>query len=326
MQIDQTLRRLVWRARRRFIRAADHDPVVTLETPAPTPPTPASGNPWGRRLRTALAFVATLATLALGYGALVAFNSRAPLEVTVGGPPVQPGESNAVAAVVHILAYAPDTVLDEGEILFVPSGRSLRESMVRAGATSVAAAYIARAGPLQGRLDAALADARAAMAATPGPDRVAARDALRRFNDRLADGEARLDAGPAALAGLLRAAADACDVQSADLAAMAAQPSLLAAPAVDARMAQARGVAWGWALILRGALRDAPDLASTLSVEASIPLEAMGEIAERQPLFLFNVEEAAPFAPAHVAEAAAEFARAAAGARALASALDRQAP
>jgi hypothetical protein len=57
-------------------------------------------------------------------------------------------------------------------------------------------------------------------------------------------------------------------------------------------------------------------------IEASVPLDALARIAERQPLILSNAAPGTPWAPAHIAEAAAQFTRAAVGARALAAALE----
>ena len=74
MQIDQFLRRVSWRVRRRFRRAADNDPIVTVERPAAAagkPPRP------GRTGRAAAAFLATLAALGVAYGVVAALNSRA---------------------------------------------------------------------------------------------------------------------------------------------------------------------------------------------------------------------------------------------------------
>ena len=75
MQIDQFLRRLTWRLRRRFRRAADNDPIVSVEHPAPSvakPPPPRIG----RLARTAAAFLATLVVLGVAYGVMAAVNSR----------------------------------------------------------------------------------------------------------------------------------------------------------------------------------------------------------------------------------------------------------
>ncbi len=324
MLIDQTLRRLVWRARRWISPAADNDPIITVERgPAPAEPPRAALRPRRRLGRSVVAFLATLAALGGAYGALVALNSRVGIEAAA--PAAEPGESRAIAAVALVLAGADDPNAAAGEWPFIPSMRRLREARLREGALRVAEAYIARAAPPSGRLDAALADARAAMAAPAGADRIAARDALVRFNDRLARGQAKLDGGHAALAGLLAAAADSCEAEAVALAAFSAEPTLLAAPRVDARVAQARGVAWAWGLVLQGALADAPEIADALTLESTIPMDALGRIAAREPLFLFNAAPQTPWAPAHVAEMAGEFARAAAGARALGAAVSARA-
>jgi len=94
----------------------------------------------------------------------------------------------------------------------------------------------------------------------------------------------------------------------------------MASREAQARVSHARGVAYGWLLLLRGALADAPDVAASTVVEASIPLDALAAAAERQPLLLFNGGPQAPWSPPHVRAYADEFVRAAAGARALASA------
>ncbi len=184
------------------------------------------------------------------------------------------------------------------------------------------------AAPARGRADPALVDARRAIAnaaAVGDAERIAARDALLRLNARIVGRRASLDTSATALAALTRATADACEGEARALTQMAAAPTFLAAPATEARMYEARGVAYGWLMLVRAALLDAPDIAAAATVEATIPVEALQHIAERQPLFLFNGDPFLPWAPAHVADTAADFTRAAIGARALASALERQA-
>ena len=327
MQIDQILRRLTWRVRRRFRRAADNDPMVTIEQPPPAPSLP---RPRNKRLvrivQTATAFLATLVVLAVAYGLVVAVNSRARLDIGAD-PDVVVGASDAVAAAAALLA--PEAQGSTLDVPFVPNGRVLREGRLRDGAADVAAHFVALAGPAHGRTDPALADARAALpvgSLSSAAQRIAARDALIRLNTRIAHGQAQLDNGRTALAALVRAAADSCERQSAALAALAAKPSLLAPPATDAQMHEARGVAYGWLLIVRAALKDAPDLAQGTAVEATIPLDALARAVAREPLVLFNGGKASPWAPAHVADAAADFARAAAGARALADAVAQGRP
>ena len=152
--------------------------------------------------------------------------------------------------------------------------------------------------------------------------RASARDALLRLNVRVAAGKARLDVNASSLAALMRLAADACEGRARELGAVAADAPWLPDPAVEARVYEARGLAYGWLTLVRAVLLDAPDLAEATAVEASIPVDALLRIVEREPLFLFNGNSAAPWAPAHVADTAADFTRAAAGARALAFALE----
>lgn len=323
MQIDQILRRLSWRLRRRFRKGADNDPIVSIEPSSPRPPvrTPTRRQQLARAARTATGFVATLVVLAAAYGLMVAIDSRATLDVGAE-PEVAAGASHAVAAAAALLA--PETEAPAPPL--APSGRLLREGRLHDGAADVAARFVALAGPARGRTDPALAAARAALpvsAPSGAAERATARDALLRFNTRVARGEAQLDTGRAALAALVLAAAESCERESAMLAGQAREPSFVASPAADARMYEARGVAWGWLLILRGSLQDAPDAAKVASLEATIPLEALTRAASREPIVLFNGGKSAPWAPAHIADEAADFSRAAAGARALATAIAR---
>ncbi len=329
MQFDQLLRRLSWRVRRWIHRPADNDPIVSIEPRAPpvvvrAPLQPGAKGP-RRAARTVIAFLLTLAVLGVGYGALVAINSRVGLDLTAM-PAAEEGESHVVAAAAALLALGADSARGVADdLLFVPSGREMRERRVRDGAVQVAARFIALAAAPRGRADPALVDARLALsggAQVAESERIVARDALLRLNARIVRKQARLDTGAPALAALMRAAADACEGEARALTTLVAAPTGLAEPATEARMYQARGVAYGWLMLTRAALLDAPDLADAMTVEATIPVEALQRIAERQPLFLFNGDPSSPWAPAHVADAAADFARAAAGARALASALE----
>lgn len=270
------------------------------------------------------AFVITLAFIGAAYGTLVAFNSSVTLDLGAA-PTAGPGQSHLVAAAEGLLLL-PDTVPAEGgELLFVPSGRQMREHRLREGAVQAVRRFVLLAVSRQQRPDLGLVDARQALREGPDGDPVAARDALLRLNTRIAEGRATVDVSAPALAALLRAAADACEEEADALGAFAADPSWLASPATEARMYQARGVAYGWRRLVEAALLDAPALAQATQVEAAIPLEALARAAERQPLVMFNGGPSAPWVPPHVLDATADFSRAAAGARALASALEQRA-
>lgn len=67
MQFDQLLRRLGWRARRRLGRAADNDPMVSVEAAA-SPPSP----PRARRGGGPSILLILLGLLLIAWGALIA--------------------------------------------------------------------------------------------------------------------------------------------------------------------------------------------------------------------------------------------------------------
>jgi hypothetical protein len=324
MLIDQFLRRLLWRARRKVRPGADNEPIVSVEAPPPPPvanPKPRRRDRWRRA---ALGFVATFAVLAVGYAFLVAANSRAPLDAGFVAP-LDAGGSRATAAAAALLslgASEPAVVADD--LLIIPNGRRLRTARIHAGAAEAAAAYVDLLVAAASPPDSVLGDAREALTAG---DPAAARDALLLHNNRVARGRADPGSGPARVALLAETAAAACERESAMLReTAAAEQGWMASPRAQAQVSHARGVAFGWLLLLRGALADAPDVASTTVVEAAIPLDALAAAAERQPLFLFNGGPEAPWSPAHLIDHADDFARAAAGARALADAARAAAP
>lgn len=326
MQIDQFLRRLLWRARRRVRPGADHEPVVHLEPapppkPAPKPPPPRRRDRWRRA---ALGFIGTFAVLALGYAFLVASSSRAPLDAGFVAP-LEAGGSRATSAAAALLSLgAEDPAPVADELLVIPNGRRLRATRIQAGAAEAAAAYVGLlAEEALPSPEPALADARDAVEAG---DPAAVRDALLRHNNRVARGAVEAAAGPPRVARLALLAAMACERESAALRRAAQEePGWMASPSAQAQFSHARGVAFGWLLLLRGALADAPDIAAATVVEAAIPLDALAAAAERQPLFLFNGGPDSPWTPAHLLNHADELARAAAGARALAAAAGRAA-
>lgn len=312
MQVDQLLRRLFWRARRKLHPSADNDPIVSVEAPAiDRRPAPRKG-----RLRsTVLAFVATLSVLAAGYAFLVAASSQARLD-TGRAIDTEGGGSRATAAAAALLAPRADASSSAvEEIPLLPNGRRLRSERIAAGTTDAAAGFVNILAASNGG-DSALRDATDALAAG---DAIAARDALVRFNIRVAGGRATHGSGAALVSSIAEATAVACETEEAALRDVAhAHSGGMAGPEARARYSYGRGVAFGWLMILRGALADAPAVAEATVVEAAIPLDALAAAAERQPLFLFNGGDRAPWAPAHLEIQAAEFARAAAGARALA--------
>lgn len=325
MQIDQFLRRMLWRARRAVRPGVDNDPIVSIEPEPPSPPPPRAPPPKLRRrdrwLRATLGFIATFAVLAAGYAFLVAASSRAPLDVDFVAP-LDPGGARATSAASALLSLGGGPSLAEAdELLVIPNGRRLRADRIEAGAAEAAAAYVELLAAAETPPDPALIDARDAVRAE---DPAAARDALVRHNNRVARGRAQSGAGPDRVAQIAVAAAAACERESAALLDLASrEQGWMASPQAQARVSQARGVAFGWLLLLRGALADAPDVASATVVEASIPLDALALAAESQPLFLFNGGPDTPWSPPHLRDHAAAFARAADGARSLAAAAQR---
>lgn len=329
MQIDQFLRRALWRLRRRVQPGADNEPLVSVEPQRPPPSNPPmSPKPPLRRrdrwVRTAVAFITTFALLAAGYAVLVAANSRVPLDAGFIAPP-DPGGDRATSAATALLALdSGDALAGADDLLVIPNGRRLRAERIKAGAASVVAAYVDLLAAAQTPLDPALADA---LEAVRADDPAATRDALMRFNNRIARGRATSGAGPARVADIAAAAAAACERESAMLNEIAErEQGWMASPMAQAQASHARGVAFGWLLLLRGALADAPDVASATVIEASAPLDALAAAAETQPLFLFNGGPQTPWSPPHVRRKAGQFARAAVGAQALASAALRASP
>lgn len=321
MQIDQFLRRLLWRVRRKMRPGADNEPIFVVE-PAPVIRAP---RPVARKLRrrdrwlrTALGFIATFALLATGYAFLVAASSRAPLDVNFVAP-LDPGGARATSAAAALLSLGLSEPLSAAEApLIIPNGRRLRAERIEQGAAEAASAYVDILIAAAPRIDPALTDAREALDLG---DSGAARDALVRHNSRVARGRAGSGAGPARVARIAEAAAAACEREAAALMEIAQrEQGWMASPQAQAMVSHGRGVAFGWLLLLRGALADAPDVASATVVEASIPLDALAAAAEHQPLFLFNGGPDAPWSPQHVRAHAEDLARAADGARSLAKA------
>jgi hypothetical protein len=309
VQIDQFLRRAFWRVRRRLRPSADNDPIVTIETPAPE-----RAPRKGRLRRTVIAFAATLSVLAAGYAYLVAASSRARLD-TDRVIAVEGGGSRAIAAVAALLATPiEDSSTGAQETPLLPNGRRLRSERIVAGTRAAAVAFTTIAAKADPTL-------REAAEALDSGDSIAARDALMRANLKIAGGRASLGAGARLVSAVADAAAAACEAEEAALREAAqAHSGGMVGPEAQAQFSHGRGVAYGWLMILRGALADAPDVAEATVVEAAIPLDALAAAAARQPLFLFNGGTRAPWAPAHLEDQADVFARAAAGARALAAA------
>jgi hypothetical protein len=67
VQLDQFVRRAVWRARRRFESGVDHAPIVTVEMRAPPPVSVRRG-----RMRLLSALLAALGAALVLYGVLAA--------------------------------------------------------------------------------------------------------------------------------------------------------------------------------------------------------------------------------------------------------------
>lgn len=254
------------------------------------------------------AFLLTFMVLAGGYAAIVAANSRAPLDTGMS----QSAPALAAAGLLTLGADVPDAVADDW--LVVPNGRRLRMERIRDGAEEAVIAYV-RAAAEVGTPDAALRDA---LAAATDRDGAGMRDALLRFDGRVTSGRA---SAPPVLAALAAAAADACAAEEAALLAAAAQEKgWIAGPVTQAQFSHARGVAYAWLMLLRGAIAEEGAEGATTAPAAGAALDALSDAAERAPLVLFNGGVDAPWAPAHLDDMTADLARASAGARALATA------
>lgn len=311
MQFDQFIRRALWRVQRRLRPGVDNDPIVTVEAPKRSASKPMAPKPMarrGRRRSMALAFVLTFAALAGGYGALVAANSQAPLDTGMA----QSGPTLAAADLLSLGADEPEAVADDW--LVVPNGRRLRMARIQEGAKEAAIAYV-RAAAATDTTDAALRDA---LLAATERDPAGMRDALLRFDGRVTSGRAT---PPRVLAALAAAAADACAAEEVALGVAAArEKGWIAGPATQAQFSHARGVAYGWLMLLRGAIAQEGADSVTTAPAAGAALDALSDAAQRAPLVLFNGGVDAPWAPAHVGDMGADLARASAGARALAAA------
>lgn len=328
MTIDQYIRRLVWRIRRRIGGGgADNDPIVTLEPPEERralvgpPLVRVAFSPAGflRKYRgAAVAFAITLLVLGGAYVAFIAAQSRvalAPLSESEGAS----APARGLAAAAALLALAPDTTLAD-DTLLAPTARAARLIDMRIGAREAATGFLAAIGPDRGRADAALIEAR--VLAGEG-DTEGARQAVARLAERLDARQARLSSKPAALAALAAQIARDCDAAGQRLSQAVKQgPRGYMDPVAETPFFRARGLAFGWAELLSAW---AGDFAG-LSLVVQDRLRALVEILQRasiyQPWFVANPGPHSLFGPNHLALLGLDIAAAAAAARDLEAALE----
>lgn len=319
MKFSQTLRRWQWRARRLLVRPADNDPLVAVEPgPQRQAPEPAGAQPPlspARALRELvrrivwifIAFLVTMAALAALYVWFVASESRvaAPLE---DAAKVERGAgSGAVLAAASLVtdAIAPADALSNQGMLLAPTARRIRETWLNDGAAAAVGRFLDQLQPEAGRRDAALVEARFALA-EGGQGRGAARAALIRFNDRVARGVAVLDVSEPAYAAMLAAAARSLAAEAEALQAIVADGRLgTARPDAERSFFRARGAALAWRRALQGYIDDAPAAVAGERQGAAAPgLEALAEAAAFQPTLLFNAPLDSSFQPNHLASLA----------------------
>lgn len=306
--------------------AADNDPIVTLEPPAQDQPIAHAGprvafSPanWLRRYRgAAIAFALTLLILGAAYVAFISAQSRvalAPIAIEEGSS----APARALAMAEALLALAPDSALGD-DTLLAPTARAARLMEMRAGAQDAAGGFLAALGPDRGRADAALIEAREL--AGEG-DHEGARQAVARLSDRLKGRQARLSSKPAALAAIAAQTARDCDAAGIALADAVKQgPRSYMDPLAEAPFFKARGLAFGWAALIRAWAGDFQGLSLVVQDRVRALLTILERAGGYQPFFVANPGPASWFGPNHLALLGLDFAAAAAAARDLEAALE----
>ncbi|MGE0829556.1 MAG: hypothetical protein AB7O04_09415 [Hyphomonadaceae bacterium] len=265
-----------------------------------------------RAARMAAAFVLTLALLGAAALVFVAAQSRAPLDRPSKLIEAEEGRSEALQAVERIFALRRQGAerMDDAR-LFAPDQRRARIAALHAGAEGAAFAYLRALRVRSGGRDTAVSELRRLLESeTPSAARLG--EAVSRLNAAVARERVRLSLDESAYRRTTALAADALDALADDLAAaaQAGRPGF-ARPQTDELFHRARGAAFGWALILRGAALDAEADQTTLQAALQPALAALDRAALDAPLFLFNGPRGSATAPNHLAPLALDLALAA---------------
>lgn len=260
-----------------------------------------------RYARMGAAFVLTLCLLAAVSVVFVAARSGIALPSPQTALEIEPGRSAALQAVERIFALSAD---DESAVddtrLFAPEGRARRERALQQSAEEAALSFLGVVDVIRGSQAPALIELRALLEAPPPLDRSRTREALSRLAAAVARGDVRLRAARASVAAL---AEERLERRTADLARHVAlgRAGLLSDDS-EAAFYRARGEAYAWALLLRGASAD--DGGQTAA------LAGLDRAAAYQPLFIFNAARDASALPNHLAFLALDLSEAAAALRA----------
>jgi hypothetical protein len=258
--------------------------------------------------RVAAGFFLTFLFLSAVGVVFLAAQSRVRLDPPASEFDFTPGRSASLQAVEHLFAMSaqdPRSV-DEARV-FEPGVRRFREQEVRAGAQAAALEFLYEVRMARGARNTDFAELRSLAADPAGranPAGIAA--AAQRVNAAVARGRVELNwEDGEAFERLIVRAAEGLEDRAAEIAAHThpGRLGMVAAP-TEGLFFRARGEAYGWALILRGAAIDSHALASPDLSEA---LESLDRAAATEPLFLFNGPRESAVLPNHLSHIALDF-------------------
>jgi hypothetical protein len=241
-------------------------------------------------LRTAAAFVATLAVFGLIYGASVAWRERLMIPLDPPAPALPEAGSQAIVAAAQMLSLG--NIDPAREAWFTPPARTRRAAAFQAGAADAVAAFTEVADRSRRGRD---PDFDLALAALSDPNtdvqtrHAIARDALRRVNAR-GDRRAPMDQSARTLAALARAAAAQMRVHERALAEVALDddPGHLSRAAEEA-FYRARGNAYAWRAMLGAFSADMKEeQRQDLLLAIETARTALAQVADFEPAVLVN--------------------------------------
>ncbi|MGE3141738.1 MAG: hypothetical protein AB7L65_00310 [Hyphomonadaceae bacterium] len=219
--------------------------------------------------------------------------------------------SQAIAAAAYLLSLDAEDISElDAPRLFAPPQLRAREAVIFAASRNVAETYLAHLPFRRGARDPLVAAVRADSGEARGP-------ALQRLNAAIVRRQIVLDRSPQAFRALSRRAANACAARAARIAALAFSESPRADDA-NAAFFAARGEAYAWLLLLRGAAADSEDPGFANAPAFARAQTALARAAARRPVLFFRSAQGGAYGRNELAEIGLDLAVAAQAARALA--------